>query len=85
MIGWRIVLRAHTRFGRSTAIRRIAMLLLVLLCAPAGALALDLGAEGRPAADVTRDALDHPVEVVALTGVRITLVAPAVPAAPPAA
>ena len=48
---------------------RIGLFLFAALFVPLGALALDLGAPGRPAADATRDALDHPVEIVAFSGV----------------
>jgi predicted methyltransferase len=49
---------------------RLAALLCFVLLSSSAAFALDLGAPGRPAADATRDALDHPAEVVALTGVK---------------
>jgi predicted methyltransferase len=50
--------------------RHLVALLCLALLGPLGASALDLAAPGRPATDATRDALDHPAEVVALTGVK---------------
>ena len=46
------------------------VLLLGALLAAFNASALDLNAAGRPAADAARDALDHPAELIALTGVK---------------